>query len=158
VASDVVSLVTASLEKAAPLLPGVLLCLDYFGRKGITLGLCSSSPRSVITAVLDRNNLRAQFAAIHSGEAEEFGKPHPSAYLTTAKQLDVSPSECLVFEDSLNGAISAKAAGMTVFAVTSQGQRGFEFYDCVLESLAEIRDETIRLCGLNLISSFLKSA
>jgi sugar-phosphatase len=45
-------------------------------------------------------------------------KPAPDGYLHAASMLGVDPAECLVFEDSIAGIRSARAAGMQVIAVT----------------------------------------
>lgn len=47
------------------------------------------------------------------------GKPDPSGYLLAARRLDVSPSECVVVEDSPAGVAAGRAAGATVLAVTT---------------------------------------
>lgn len=47
------------------------------------------------------------------------GKPHPEPYLKGAQLLGVSPEECLVFEDALNGIRAAHAAGMKVIGVAT---------------------------------------
>jgi beta-phosphoglucomutase-like phosphatase (HAD superfamily) len=44
-------------------------------------------------------------------------KPHPQIYLLAAQKLGVSPKESLVIEDSLDGILSAKAAGMRCVAL-----------------------------------------
>ena len=62
-------------------------------------------------------NLLNYFKIINSGEKEEMGKPHPALYLGAAHKLGIEPVHCLAFEDSFNGAISAKAARMKLVAV-----------------------------------------
>jgi mannitol-1-/sugar-/sorbitol-6-phosphatase len=47
------------------------------------------------------------------------GKPHPDPYLAGAAALGVAPAECLVIEDAPAGVAAARAAGMTVWAVTT---------------------------------------
>jgi len=47
------------------------------------------------------------------------GKPAPDSYLLAAERLGVDPSACLVFEDAPAGIAAARAAGMTVWAVTT---------------------------------------
>jgi mannitol-1-/sugar-/sorbitol-6-phosphatase len=47
------------------------------------------------------------------------GKPAPDPYLLAAERLGVDPTACLVFEDAPAGIASARAAGMTVWAVTT---------------------------------------
>ena len=59
--------------------------------------------------VLDAQNY---FDFLVSGEAINLSKPDPGIYLHTAKLLEMKPSQCIVIEDSHNGARAAKAAGM----------------------------------------------
>jgi sugar-phosphatase len=49
------------------------------------------------------------------------GKPDPAPYLLAAEQLGVPPGECVAFEDSRAGVLSAKAAGMRVVALQRPG-------------------------------------
>jgi sugar-phosphatase len=47
------------------------------------------------------------------------GKPAPDTFLLAAERLGVDPAACLVFEDAPAGIAAARAAGMTVWAVTT---------------------------------------
>jgi sugar-phosphatase len=47
------------------------------------------------------------------------GKPAPDPYLLAASRLGVDPARCLVLEDAPSGIASGRAAGMTVWAVTT---------------------------------------
>jgi sugar-phosphatase len=47
------------------------------------------------------------------------GKPAPDPYLLAAERLGVDPARCLVLEDAPAGIAAGRAAGMTVWAVTS---------------------------------------
>ena len=64
-------------------------------------------------------NMFQSFQVIVTGDDPNVanGKPAPDIYLEAAKRLGVHPSECLVFEDALTGAQSAKSAGCFVVAV-----------------------------------------
>jgi sugar-phosphatase len=57
------------------------------------------------------------------GEDVENGKPAPDPYLMAAQRLQLDPSDCLVFEDTVAGVRSGKAAGMKVVAVTAGNDR-----------------------------------
>jgi sugar-phosphatase len=57
---------------------------------------------------------------IVTAEDVSHGKPNPEPFLTAAHLLGVSPSRCLVFEDSSPGGAAAYAAGARVVAVGSQ--------------------------------------
>ncbi|HLP55235.1 MAG TPA: hexitol phosphatase HxpB [Fluviicola sp.] len=103
-------------ERAVPL-PGVIESLEFFKAQGKKIGLATSSYEILIDTILQTLGIGHYFEQVHSAEREQYGKPHPAVYLTTAQQLGVLPQRCLVVEDSLNGIISAKAARMTVICV-----------------------------------------
>lgn len=92
---------------------------------GIKLGLASSAPTEEILQNLKQINLESCFDLIISGsddldsyiDAEGKNKPKPYIYLEAAKRLDVSPSKCLVFEDTTAGIEAAADAGMIAIAV-----------------------------------------
>ena len=119
-------------------LPGVYTLIRFLSEHCIPIGLCSSSPYQVIHAVLDRLGIRQHFQVVHSAEDEPLGKPHPGAYLSCAARMGVPAPRCIAFEDSVAGAVSAKAAGMKVIALL-QGVRStvFDFCDVRLDTLVE---------------------
>jgi len=118
-------------------LPGVDAAIAKCRDQGLRLALASSSARRIIDATLDRLALTDTFEVIASAEDDRYGKPHPSVFLRTAELLGVAPTECLVFEDSLNGVIAAKAARMHVVAVPERQDPRFAIADRVLSSLAD---------------------
>lgn len=71
-------------------------------------------------------------------EAVTAGKPHPEGYLLAAMALGAQPRDCLVVEDAPAGVEAARAAGMFVYAVNSNGARTLlRAADRIYESLAE---------------------
>jgi HAD superfamily hydrolase (TIGR01509 family) len=99
--------------RKASLLGGFTELLAALNRGGIPIALASSSPRSWIDIVLGRFDLRGAFRAVVSAaELQGRGKPAPDIYLLTARKLGVPPHGCIVVEDSENGVLSAKSAGM----------------------------------------------
>ncbi|HYO48239.1 MAG TPA: HAD-IA family hydrolase, partial [Chloroflexia bacterium] len=79
----------------------------------VKVALASSSPMSWIDIVRDRFDLRDKFDVVVSAdELQGEGKPSPAIYLLTARRIAVQPEECVVIEDSKNGALSATRAGM----------------------------------------------
>jgi sugar-phosphatase len=119
-------------------MPGALDVVDLCRDRSIPMAVCSGSYAQVIEAALDRLGLTSSMSAWHSAEWEPHGKPHPGAYLSTAAKLGVDPTSCLAFEDSFNGAISAKAARMRVVAVpepAALASSRWGFCDLVLGSL-----------------------
>jgi HAD superfamily hydrolase (TIGR01509 family) len=95
------------------LLPGFLDLLSHLHKKNIPVALASSSPKSWIKLVLDRFDLHGAFRVVISAEeVGGVGKPSPDIYLYTARKLGVEPEGCVVIEDSRNGVLSARNAGM----------------------------------------------
>ena len=128
------------VETEGRLLPGALRALDLTGERG-PLALASSTPMALIIRCLKHFGLLERFAAIHSAEFEDYGKPHPGVFLSAAMSLAVAPTACLVLEDSAAGVLAAKAATMSVIAVpTSEDRPRPEFLlaDLVLNSLEEL--------------------
>lgn len=122
---------------------GVEEALSLIKSKGVKVALASSSSYDIISAVLEKLNLRERFDAIYSAEEEPLGKPHAGVYLTTAARLEVHATECVAIEDSLNGVIAAKAARMKCIAVPeheSLNDPRFTIADFVLPSLLQIDD------------------
>ena len=145
---EIVQRVAELVQHATPL-PGVDAIIARARQRKLSLALCSSSPYLIIHEVVARLGLTDTFL-VHSAMEEEYGKPHPAAYITTANRLKVAYNRCLVFEDSLNGAIAGKAAGMNVVAVP-QGPLApstrFDFCDAKLTSLEEFTDEYLERLG-----------
>jgi HAD superfamily hydrolase (TIGR01509 family) len=98
-------------------LPGVIETLTFLKSKGLKIGLATSSSSRLIRIVLKELIIADFFDFTHSAETEDYGKPHPAVYLTVAQKLGVSPTKCLVIEDSLNGVISGLAAKMKVVCI-----------------------------------------
>jgi HAD superfamily hydrolase (TIGR01509 family) len=127
------------LEKGE-ILPGVIQTIEYFHSKNYPLAIASASSMRIIDAVTEKLKIKKYFTIIHSAEFEEYGKPHPAVFISTAKKLNVFPQNCLVFEDSLNGVIAAKAARMKVIAVPENihyEDKRFEIADWKLKTLKE---------------------
>ena len=51
------------------------------------------------------------------------GKPAPDAYILAAEKIAIKPSECLVFEDAVNGIKSAFSAGVKTIVAVGNDER-----------------------------------
>ncbi len=127
------------LENAKPM-PGVYEVLEKLKSENYKMAVASSSAMSLIEAVVDKLDIRNYFDVLWSAEFEHFGKPHPGIFITTAQKLNVEAKDCMVFEDSINGVISAKAARMKCIAVPEEAtfnDKRFAIADVKLKSLLE---------------------
>jgi HAD superfamily hydrolase (TIGR01509 family) len=126
--------------RGAPM-PGLAGAIRLLEENGLRLALASSSAMTLIDAVVDRLEVRSHFTVICSAEDEPLGKPHPAVYLAAARRIGLPPEACAAVEDSINGVLSARAAGMRCIAVPLPELRGdprFAQADAVLGSLAEL--------------------
>jgi HAD superfamily hydrolase (TIGR01509 family) len=100
----------------APALDGAV---DAVGRlRGrYALAVASSAPPQIIETALASLGVRESIAATASSDEVELGKPAPDVYLLAARRLGVDPARCLAVEDSLNGVLAARAAGMRVVLI-----------------------------------------
>ena len=118
-------------------LPGVPEIPLRLREAGLRLGLVSASARPVIDAILEAVGLSGAFETVVSGDEVARGKPAPDGYIMAARRLAVEPERCFVVEDTRNGVLAAKAAGMTVVAVPGPATTHEDFSpaDLVLPSL-----------------------
>jgi HAD superfamily hydrolase (TIGR01509 family) len=94
------------------LLEGVEVLIKDLHANGIQLIVASSASKVTIDRVFKRFNLHQYFTHIVSGEDFPNSKPHPAIF-EHAALLSKDPREnCIVIEDSTNGIIAAKAAGI----------------------------------------------
>jgi len=121
-------------------LPGVEEYLTAAKKAGLKIGLASSSTYEWVSNHLKNLCLFNYFECIRTSDDVEKVKPDPTLYLEAAKCLGVTPEECLVFEDSANGALAAKRAGMYCVVIPNQVTKDLEFckVDHRLESMALI--------------------
>jgi HAD superfamily hydrolase (TIGR01509 family) len=108
-------------------LPGVAEIITQGKKLGFQIGLASSSPRSWIDERLPQTGLEACFDVITTIEETGKAKPDPALFLQTAVKLGIKPYETIVFEDSPNGCLAAKRAGMSCVVVTNRITRYLEF-------------------------------
>ncbi|CAL6100760.1 Beta-phosphoglucomutase [Hexamita inflata] len=107
-------------EVQANLFKGVLEFTSYLHNKGIKMSLGTASGMSVIQRLLQKYPLLKEHLE-HTVTCDEVGssKPNPAVFNEAMKRMGAKPEECLVFEDSVNGLIAAKASGAIAICVLS---------------------------------------
>jgi HAD superfamily hydrolase (TIGR01509 family) len=141
ITDEIVQNVARLIHLNGAALPGVYDIINILKQHSIPMAVASSSAADLIDIVLKRLDIQRYMEFAHSAEREANGKPFPDVFLSTAKRLDVTPSSCVVFEDSLNGVKAAKAAGMKCVAVPEQPHDPNKFHeaDLIVTSLEELR-------------------
>ena len=103
-------------------LPEVEGCIQFITqlkKAGFPTGLVTSSDAEKVKNVFKVLSIRHLFDIIVTSEQIINGKPHPDCYLLAAKGLNKKASECLIFEDSINGIKAGNASGARVIGVTT---------------------------------------
>ena len=115
--------------------------------------IASSGSRAGLERKLKQTGLWDHFAPhIYSADHVTHAKPAPDLFLHAAAALDVAPPDCLVLEDSVNGVIGARAAGMTVWGFLGgghvRGELGARLLSAGAERLIKDWPEAARLLAV----------
>jgi len=136
------------VEGVGPI-PGVEEALRAAKSLGLRIGLASSSNREWVEPQLRRLGLWHYFECVRTSDDVERAKPDPELYRSVLRCLGVEATRAVAFEDSPNGALAAKRAGMYCVVVPNRVTAGLAFgeHDLRLESLmqAELADLLARI-------------
>jgi HAD superfamily hydrolase (TIGR01509 family) len=136
---------------AQGLLPGILQAIDDATGLGLKLGVASSSTRDWVSGHLERLGILGRFDCVRCRDDVNHAKPAPDLYLAVLDCLGISPSEAVAIEDSPNGVMAAKQAGMRCVAIPNSitAKLDLSQADVVVRSLSDVplRDLLGRLDG-----------
>lgn len=121
-------------------MPGIDHIFPFFKEQGFKIGLATSSPTALVHVVTEKLGIGSYLQAISSAEELPLGKPHPQVFINCAHYLGVSPLECIVFEDSFNGMIAAKAARMKCVVIPSPLLHNETRWDAADHKLSSLLD------------------
>lgn len=120
--------VESMMRESLALLPGAPE-LIRLASESYPLAVASGALKREIELILEFGGLTDCFRAIVSAEDVARSKPHPDPFIKACEMLNtlsespISPSECLVIEDSIHGVRAAREAGMRCLAVTNSYPR-----------------------------------
>jgi HAD superfamily hydrolase (TIGR01509 family) len=128
------------------LLDGVEDLIKELHQNGMQLILASSSANVTIQRIFNRFKLDKYFTHKVSGEDFPKSKPHPAIFLKAAELAQTSVENCIVIEDSTNGILAAKAAGIYCVGYDSFHSKlqDYSLADKVISHFHELSFETIR--------------
>jgi HAD superfamily hydrolase (TIGR01509 family) len=102
-----------------PLRPGVKRLMKEANEAELVLGVCTTSNERSARAVAYNILEDIKFDFVLAGDIVGKKKPDPEIYNLALEKTGLAPEECVVIEDSRNGLLAAKAAGMHVVATTN---------------------------------------
>ncbi len=121
------------------------LIKDLFAN-GFQLIVASSASKSTINRVFTRFDLHQYFSHIVSGEDFPKSKPHPAIF-EHAASLSIHPKEnCIIIEDSTNGIIAAKGAGIFCIGYNSENSKNqdLSLANMIINDFSEIDAEKVK--------------
>jgi beta-phosphoglucomutase len=122
------------------ILPGSIRLLKALRKEGILTGIGSASKNAGM--ILDGIRLREMFDVIVDGNKIHKAKPDPEVFLRGAEEMNLQPSECIVFEDAQAGIEAAIAGGMKCVGVGNPELLGRA--DLVIPDLKKITIKQLR--------------
>ena len=128
------------------LLDGVEDLIKDLHSHGMQLVLASSSAMVTINRVFARFGLHQYFTHIVSGEDFPKSKPHPAIFLKAAELAQTPTENCIVIEDSTNGIMAAKAAGIYCIGYDSfhSKMQDYSRADMVISDFREVDYQKIK--------------
>lgn len=128
------------------LLNGVFEIIEDYFRNNVTMVLASSASRSTIERVFNRFNLDQYFKAKHSGAELTSSKPHPEIFINAAASSGYNINECMVIEDSTNGILAAKRAGVYCVGYKSKHSKNqdYSLADLVVNNFFDLKYELVK--------------
>jgi HAD superfamily hydrolase (TIGR01509 family) len=147
--------ITAGLvgEGGLPLRPGIARIVDEAIAAEVKLGVCTTSNPMFIDAVLDLlgPERKAKFEFVHAGDVVSKKKPDPEIYELAKQSLGLPAHKCVVIEDSRNGLLAAKGAGLPCLITTSTYTVSEDFTeaDRVVPELGDEPNVNITLADLH---------
>ncbi|MCD6402198.1 MAG: HAD family phosphatase [Anaerolineales bacterium] len=124
-----------------PVMPGVETYLRDAKAMGLKLGVASSSSRTWVEGHLKRLGLIHYFDCIRTSDDVLRTKPDPGLFILVQQTLKIEPEDAIVFEDSPNGIMAAKQAGIFCVAVPNEITRhlSIDHADMHLNSLEDMQ-------------------
>lgn len=102
-----------------PLRPGIHRLMEEAMESGLKIAVCTTSNEKAAKAVTEKVLSDIKFDAVLAGDVVSKKKPDPEIYNLALSKLGLKPEECFVVEDSRNGVLAAKAAGLNVVVTTN---------------------------------------
>ena len=148
------TLFRSKLEKLKylPIIIVIKNLIKNLSEKQVLLILASSSSQRVIDKILTLSKLKKYFKHVISGYEVKKSKPAPDIFIKAAEIAGVTPGKCIVIEDSENGVLAAKRAGMKVIGFLNgfNSEESIMNADVIVNDFSKISFDTL----LNLHTNF----
>ena len=116
--ADCYARVNELTEKDVPVKKGLQEILSYLKENHFRMAVASASSRAAVERNLKNTGLSGYFDQILSTQGEGIpSKPAPDVFIKAVQMLGLTPQDCYVFEDGINGVLAGLRAGCTTVMV-----------------------------------------
>jgi HAD superfamily hydrolase (TIGR01509 family) len=132
-----------------PLRPGIKRIMQEANESGILVGICSTSNEKSVNTIANTLLEGIKIDLILAGDVVTRKKPDPEIYLLALQKTGLAAEEVIVVEDSENGLISAKEAGIKVLVTVNEYTKNenLDRADAVVSSLGDEKEMAVLLAG-----------
>lgn len=109
----------------APLKKDALMFLQYLKQKNYKICLCTNNATEIVSHILREKHMEPYFDYVVTSQQVTRSKPDPQMYLEALQNIDLTAEECIVFEDTENGVMAARNAGIDVIVVNDKEKRKY---------------------------------
>jgi len=127
---------------AIPLRPGVERLINEARQRGFRLAISTTTTPENVTALLSHTlgeDSIGWFEVIAAGDIVPAKKPAPDIYDYALNEMNLTPDECIAFEDSINGIKSSRGANLSTIITINDYTKDHDFSDAtiVLDQMGE---------------------
>ncbi len=122
-------------EGTIPLRPGVRRLLEEARDAGLRMAVATTTTPANVEALLTHAiepDAMGWFEVIAAGDIVPAKKPAPDIYTWAMTEMGLTPAECIAFEDSRNGILSSRGAGLKTIITTNDYTRDDDFSGAVI--------------------------
>ena len=141
-------------EARIPLRPGVERLLREARDQGVRLAIATTTTPANVSALLASTlgeDGESWFEVIGAGDIVPVKKPAPDIYEFVLKELSLAPEACIAFEDSENGILASRGAGLQTIITVNGYTHDHDFTGAtiVLDTMGEPDQPSTVLAGAN---------
>lgn len=132
-----------------PLRPGIRRVMQEANDSGILVGICSTSNEKAVKTIADSLLKDIRIDMILAGDVVAKKKPDPEIYILALKKTRLNADEVIIVEDSENGLIAGKEAGIKVLVTVNEYTKNEDFTlaDAVFSSLGDEKENAFLIAG-----------
>ena len=116
-----------------------LIFLQYLKQKNYKICLCTNNATEIVSHILKEKHIESYFDYVVTSQQVTRSKPDPQMYLEALHNIRLRAEDCIVFEDTENGVMAARNAGIDVIVVNDKEKRKYSDARMTIRDFADVR-------------------